>query len=488
MEIEQRKIRYRTPVRIISYGGDIANVDSLLKEKDQQIYLSESDVLSVKGAGYVVLDFGEELCGGIRILTNIGPKMHPEMKIRIRLGESVSETYSEINLDGGATNDHAMRDVYASLPAFSDQSFLDSGFRFARIDFLADSEVYHPIKSILAKEWYRDLKVINHYQGKDELLNKIFDTASKTVTLCIQNRIWDGIKRDRLVWIGDMEPEIHAILHLYGKIPEIEETIKTAELSNSMPCWVNGIPSYSAWYLLIAYDIYKYNNNKKFVIEHKDYFNQILDLFDKSLVDGKLDFTKVNLPIAMPYFIDWPTYREDNEEERRDAVTMLLQYIFPKVLEMYEESQLDISLINKIINKLNKIDIQMPTTKVFVAFYQLLHKDDASYQLLIKDGAKGFSTFMSYYLLKAIAQKDKEKAKELLKEYYGAMLNRGATSFWEDFNIEWLKGSSRIDELPKEGEKDLHGDYGGYCYKGFRHSLCHGWSAGPVSFLLEEDK
>ena len=488
MEIEQRKIRYRTPVRIISYGGDIANVDSLLKEKDQQIYLSESDVLSVKGAGYVVLDFGEELCGGIRILTNIGPKMHPEMKIRIRLGESVSETYSEINLDGGATNDHAMRDVYASLPAFSDQSFLDSGFRFARIDFLADSEVYHPIKSILAKEWYRDLKVINHYQGKDELLNKIFDTASKTVTLCIQNRIWDGIKRDRLVWIGDMEPEIHAILHLYGNIPEIEETIKTAELSNPMPCWVNGIPSYSAWYLLIAYDIYKYNNNKKFVIEHKDYFNQILDLFDKSLVDGKLDFTKVNLPIAMPYFIDWPTYREDNEEERRDAVTMLLQYIFPKVLEMYEESQLDISLINKIINKLNKIDIQMPTTKVFVAFYQLLHKDDASYQLLIKDGAKGFSTFMSYYLLKAIAQKDKEKAKELLKEYYGAMLNRGATSFWEDFNIEWLKGSSRIDELPKEGEKDLHGDYGGYCYKGFRHSLCHGWSAGPVSFLLEEDK
>ena len=114
MEIEQRKIRYRTPVRIISYGGDIANVNSLLKEKDQQIYLSESDVLSVKGAGYIVLDFGEELCGGIRILTNIGPKMHPEMKIRIRLGESVSETYSEINLDGGATNDHAMRDVYAS--------------------------------------------------------------------------------------------------------------------------------------------------------------------------------------------------------------------------------------------------------------------------------------------------------------------------------------------------------------------------------------
>ena len=488
MEIEKRKIRYRLPTRIVSYGGDIANVDSLLKEKDNQIYLSEPDLLLVKGAGYVVLDFGEELCGGIRILTNIGPKMNPAMKIRIRLGESVSETYSDINLDGGATNDHAIRDTIVELPAFSDQSFLDSGFRFARIDFLADSENYHPIKAILVKEWFRDLKVINHYQGKDELLNKIFNTASRTVTLCIQNRIWDGIKRDRLVWIGDMEPEIHAILHLYGNIPEIEETIKTAELSNPMPSWINNIPSYSAWYLLIAYDIYKYDQNKKFVLDHKDYLNQIIDLFDKSLDENGLDVTKVNLPIAMPYFIDWPTYRENNEKERKDAVTMLLQYIFPKVLEMYKEAGLDTSLINNIINKLDRCAIEVPTTKVFAAFYQLLHKDDVSYQILIKDGAKGFSTFMSYYLLKAIAQKDKEKAKELLKEYYGGMLSRGATSFWEDFNIEWLKGSSRIDELPNKGEKDLHGDYGGYCYKGFRHSLCHGWSAGPVSFLLEEDK
>ena len=381
-----------------------------------------------------------------------------------------------------------MRDVIVGVPAFSDQSYLDSGFRFVRIDFLADSIVYHPIKAILAKEWYRDLKVINHYQNKDELLNKIFDTAAKTVTLCIQNRIWDGIKRDRLVWIGDMEPEIHAILNLYGDIPEIEETIKTVELSNPMPLWINGIPSYSAWYMLIIYDVYKYSQNKMFVLEHKDYLNQIIDLFDKSLEPGNLDVTKAGLSMAMPYFIDWPTYREDNEKERKDAVTMLLQYIFPKVLEMYQEVGLETSLIKNIINKLDKCEIEVPTTKVFAAFYQLLHKDDVSYQILIKDGAKDFSTFMSYYLLKAIAQKDKEKAKVLLKEYYGGMLSRGATSFWEDFNIEWLKGSSRIDELPNKNEKDLHGDFGGYCYKGFRHSLCHGWSAGPVSYLLEEDR
>ena len=25
--------------------------------------------------------------------------------------------------------------------------------------------------------------------------------------------------------------------------------------------------------------------------------------------------------------------------------------------------------------------------------------------------------------------------------------------------------------------------FGDYCYKGFRHSLCHGWASGPTSWL-----
>jgi hypothetical protein len=66
------------------------------------------------------------------------------------------------------------------------------------------------------------------------------------------------------------------------------------------------------------------------------------------------------------------------------------------------------------------------------------------------------------------------------------MLDVGATSFWEDFDIEWTRGSSRIDEPPREGEKDIHGDYGAFCYVGFRHSLCHGWSAGVIGFMKEE--
>jgi len=61
----------------------------------------------------------------------------------------------------------------------------------------------------------------------------------------------------------------------------------------------------------------------------------------------------------------------------------------------------------------------------------------------------------------------------------------GATTFWEDFDLDWTINAGRIDELPVPGKKDIHGDYGAYCYKGFRHSLCHGWASGPTAWLSQ---
>jgi hypothetical protein len=72
-----------------------------------------------------------------------------------------------------------------------------------------------------------------------------------------------------------------------------------------------------------------------------------------------------------------------------------------------------------------------------------------------------------------------------IREYWGAMLNLGATTFWEDFNLKWLPNAARIDEIVPPGKVDIHGDFGAYCYKGFRHSLCHGWASGPTPWLTE---
>ena len=36
--------------------------------------------------------------------------------------------------------------------------------------------------------------------------------------------------------------------------------------------------------------------------------------------------------------------------------------------------------------------------------------------------------------------------------------------------------------MPK-GKVDVHKTYGDYCYKGYRHSFCHGWASGPTTWL-----
>ena len=63
------------------------------------------------------------------------------------------------------------------------------------------------------------------------------------------------------------------------------------------------------------------------------------------------------------------------------------------------------------------------------------------------------------------------------------MIDRGATTFWEDFDLDWLENAGRIDEATPEGLESLHGDRGAYCYIGLRHSLCHGWASGPAAWI-----
>jgi hypothetical protein len=102
-------------------------------------------------------------------------------------------------------------------------------------------------------------------------------------------------------------------------------------------------------------------------------------------------------------------------------------------------------------------------------------------------GAERFSTFYGYYMLQALALSGNHaEALDLVRQYWGGMFQLGATTFWEDFNVDWLKNAGRIDEMPSPGKVDVHGTYGDYCYRGYRHSFCHGWASGPTPWMSAE--
>ena len=461
---------YIFPIRIIE---DVSREESrnLIKKQVLQIDLNEQATTTFSKGTYVILDYGKEMNGGVRILTY----KSDDVRIRIRFGESITECCAELGGEQNATNDHSLRDFEVKLQNYSDMQFGNTGFRFVRLDFYGNVT----LKSVVAVNHILKKKPVYEYKGKDETIRKIYEVAKRTVDLCAgQNFLWDGVKRDRLVWVGDIHPEMLALTTLYGKMSVLEKSLEFAKTQTPLPGWMNNCyPMYSMWWIIILADYYEKTDCKAYMKRQIGYLQKLVEQIGSCVKeDGTLDYPS--------YFVDWTTGGQPDEIHGVRAINILAM---KKAIFILEQFKKDTTTAEQVLNRLllKKIKVQNSKKAAGLKYFAVgLEEEDKS--LLVKDGAKGMSTFMSYYILKAIASFDKAKAVEMMKEYYGGMLLKGATTFWEDFDIEWAKDSSSIDRFLKVGEKDIHGDFGGYCYKGFRHSLCHGWAAGVLQFIKEE--
>ena len=448
---------------------DVKQSENLTVKKILQIGLSEPLLTAFTDGSHIVLDFGAELNGGIRILT-FRAKDTP---VRIRFGESLTECCAELGGKQNATNDHSLRDFTVNLQDYSDMTFGGTGFRFVRLDFFGDAQ----IKSVVAENYILRKKPLYVYKGKDKEIAKIFSTAKRTVDLCAAgDYLWDGIKRDRLVWIGDIHPEMLALTTLYGRINIIEKSLDFVKAQTPLPNFMNNFPTYSMWWIIIVADYLAATNAEDFTEKQIEYIKCLIDLMsDNVSKDGELCYPFL--------FVDWQTHEKPDEIQGSRAINIIAVKKAIEVLKRFNENT---NKAEDLLKRLLKKEITVESSKSVLGLkYFAVGLTERDKKKLLEGGVSGFSTFMSYYILKAIASFDKEKAVEMLKEYYGAMLNKGATTFWEDFNISWAENSCRIDEMPKKGEKDIHGDFGAYCYTGFRHSLCHGWSAGVIKFIKE---
>ena len=469
---------YLLPTRIVEKQGTMYE-DTLFIHKGLYATINYNEdewcqYFKIEGLGsYVILDFGKEMHGGIRMTTNW--IYYGDCKVRIRFGESLGEVNSSIG-EKNAKNAHSPRDFETMICAYADQTIGQTGFRFVRIDLLEDKYIY--FKNIFCENIILSETPIYTYQGCDERIKAIFETAKRTVDLCSSSGyIWDGIKRDRLVWAGDLAPEVMALTAIYGRLPVIENTIDMLTDIAPLPKYMNAIYTYSMWWMITLADYYKEFGCKDYVEKHMPYFMGLLNQMD-DLVDENGELCN-----TIRYIVDWPTKGTVDELVGVRVIFLMAMNGAEEILKAFN---LSTEKVEKIRGKLMKQSIQAQQMKQVIAlkYFATGELTDEEYAKLIEGRAKGFSTFMSYYILTAIASRDEGLAIELMKEYYGAMLDRGATTFWEDFHMEWLEGSGSIDVLD-DTKTDIHGDFGAHCYVGLRHSLCHGWSAGVAKFIKE---
>ncbi|MEI6948878.1 alpha-L-rhamnosidase C-terminal domain-containing protein [Paraflavisolibacter sp. H34] len=486
---------YLAPQRIVwqsdSLTGWVVNPGALLKTGTSQAYFEKPEVCrftNKSGQASVILDFGKEIHGSLQITTATSNRVTRRM--RVRFGESVSETCSDVigdgttGTEGGATNHHAMRDFYITLPGYGTQETGNTGFRFVRLD-LADTGGTFAIKEIRAVARIRDLPYKGSFRCSDPRLNDIWRTAAYTVHLNMQDYLWDGIKRDRMVWIGDMHPEVMTINTVFGYNDLVPRSLDFVRDHTPLPAWMNGISAYSMWWVLLQHDWYLYHGKLDYLREQKSYLLPLLDLL-MTKVDSA---GREALHDRGMRFLDWPS--SENKPGIHAGLQALMVMTFEKGAVLC--TALGESAKAKACSLLAaRMKAYVPSPNgskqaaALLALSGLLPAQQANSEVIAAGGARDFSTFFGYYLLQAQAKAGAyETALENIRSFWGGMLDLGATTFWEDFNLDWTQNAARIDEMTPPGKTDVHAAYGGYCYIGLRKSLCHGWASGPAPWLTE---
>lgn len=86
---------FLAPVRIVDFYK-VDNCDFLLNNLEKQVPLHGKKYALTEAGGFIILDYGKEVSGGIRLFTQCVIGQSPTCKVRIRFGESVTEASSEI--------------------------------------------------------------------------------------------------------------------------------------------------------------------------------------------------------------------------------------------------------------------------------------------------------------------------------------------------------------------------------------------------------
>jgi hypothetical protein len=322
---------------------------------------------------------------------------------------------------------------------------------------------------------------VGSFECSDERLNRIWQTGAYTVHLNMQDYLWDGTKRDRLVWLGDMHPEVSVINAVFGYNEVVPKSLDMIRDVTPVTEWMNGISSYSMWWILIHEEWYLHHGNLEYLKAQHPYLRALLKRLANFVDDGgseKLDGMR---------FLDWPTFEDKLAvHEGLQAMMTLTMKSGERLSKILGDTDLE-QLCNATADQLRRHQPKPSGRKsptALLALAGLRDSKEVADSVLKLGGPSDLSTFYGFYVLNAFAQAGQvDVGLDLVNQYWGGMLDFGATTFWEDFDLAWTTNAARIDELVPEGKKDLHGDFGAHCYVGFRHSLCHGWAGGPTAWL-----
>ena len=436
------------------YKSDSITAPHLLE--DPSVRLSALNVLPN------TLDFGRELIGHIYVKANEEPS--------IGVGESEPEALAK---DHKEQSNELVRVKPGVWRTKTPVAFRFVGVNNGHVDSIWAEAIFHP-------ETYKGA-----FACSDSLLTRIWMNAAYTLRLCMQDFLLDGIKRDRLPWAGDLAMSSLVDAYSFGDGALIEKTLVAIGRAGVENKDINGIVDFSLWWL-IAHDQYqKYFDNKDFLKSQWPLIQSILTVLARQVDEEGFLVPRKGTRL----FVDWVKQEKWATLQvmwwwaEKAACQLALRAgdyhsaDYWKALQTKTKASIDKELWNSkggyfyAKDSLSQLTRHQNFLAIVAGLVEELGQKQSIQKYLLSSLAMPVGTpYMKGFEMMGLGQSGNMTAMiNEVKAYWGGMIEKGATSFWEAYT-------------PSEQGAAMYRFYN----RPFGKSLCHAWSAGPAAFLPEE--
>lgn len=460
---------------VFAGSSTVDNAEQLTQARPSGVFTVQlSPRSAAEQSPAMTLDFGREVAGRIHLRS----ASDKPILVSAAYGESEQEALHQPYL--------GVRTIY--VPPHREAWGPKSGFRYVRLRFLTDAQLSAvDVDGIAYPVEYK-----GSFASGDALVDRIWETGAYTAHLCMQDGIWDGVKRDRARWAGDLDVSGRVINDVFGDRLLMEETYARLLDEAKGARAINGITGYSALWIDGLADFYRHNGDREFLLRLHPGLLALLKTMDADIgADGLFD------PGPHEHvFVDWSPELSSNTEEARRATDFeyllgykeaawLLRQIGDSTQAAHYEARY------RQLRDKARARLRNPETHAFGATWQTnamavisgaADEDDYApmwtHVFANIDNVSAYSPaitpYYGYYVLEAMAEMGHQaEALKWMRDFWGGMIAEGATSFWEAYDPRWTK-------------HDFHSGLQADGRAGYYASLAHGWSAGPAAWLSEQ--
>ena len=475
--LEQYKLDPVTVSHVYGGTGEIANAQALMNGGSGEFTVSAANdgTPSPSVPPQILLDFGREVVGRVEL-------------------DSDADEPANVTVQYGESEEEALRDPYLGInplyiPSRATVYGPKSAFRYALVRFTGGKDIRFRSIRLAGIEYPVEYK--GSFDSSDPQLNRMWTVGAYTAHLCMQDDIWDAPKRDRGRWMGDLDVSGRTIEDVFGDRFLMEETLDRLIGPAPVTTHVNGIAGYSAFWVTGEKEYYLHSGSRQQLESVHGRLVQLLQFMETELDDRHLFANKTH---AWP-FVDWsPELNGDDPLARmgtqfeynaafRDGVYLLRQLHDTENADKFEKvaEQMKAASQEYLAGSSGSFGTRWQTNAYAVLSdtakpdqYESIWTNALASVGHVKYNALIVSPYYNYYVISAMAELGhRADALNWIRQYWGGMIDEGATSFWEGYDPSWYK-------------RDFHASLQADNTSGYRISLAHGWSSGVTPWIMEQ--